>query len=375
MSDLFAPFARGGLSLRNRVAMAPMTRSRNPDGVPNDLNALYYAQRAEAGLIVTEGVSISATAEGFLFIPGLYTPKQTAGWRRVMDAVHAKGGTIFAQLWHVGRVSHVSNQPGGLAPVSSTGRIARNAQAWGRTADGRPGPVDVSPPRALTTGEVYGVIADFADAAANAVSAGFDGVELHGANGYLIEQFLNPTVNDRADAFRGDTLEGRVRFALAAIDAVIARIGARRTAIRLSPYGRLFDMAHYPEMDETYLHLASELSKRDLAYVHLMDQTSRGASGFPAEFLAAFRARYDGVLILAGGMTRESAERLIAENLIDIAAFGEPFIANPDLVARLRNRWPLARAERDAHYGGDARGYTDFPDFDPGEAVASPRGR
>ncbi|MCO5961100.1 alkene reductase [Sinorhizobium meliloti] len=365
MSKLFEPLERGGLALRNRIAMAPMTRSRNPDGVPNDLNALYYAQRADAGLIITEGTPISATAEGFLFIPGLYTPQQVAGWRKVTDAVHAKGGTIFAQLWHVGRVSHVSNQPGGIDPVSSSDRPAKNSQAWGLTADGTPGAINVSKPRALSTGEVYGVVADFAEAAANAVAAGFDGIELHGANGYLIEQFLNPTVNDRTDEFRGGTLEGRTRFVLETIDAVIARIGAERTAIRLSPYGGLFDMAHYPEIEKTYLYLADEFSKRNLAYVHLMDQKSRGSSGLPPEFLAKFRAHYKGVLILAGGMTRERAEQLIADGLIEIAAFGEPFIANPDLVARLRNRWPLAQAERDSHYGGDARGYTDYPTFDP----------
>lgn len=363
MSYLFEPFAMGGHSLSNRIAMAPMTRSRNPDGVPNDLTATYYRQRAGAGLIVTEGTPISATAEGFLFIPGLYRADQVAGWRKVTDAVHAEGGTIFTQLWHVGRVSHVSNQPGGIDPVSSTGQIARNSQAWGRTEDGTPGAVDVSPPRALSTQEVRGVIEDFARAAANAVEAGFDGVELHGANGYLIEQFLNPTVNDRTDEYRGDTLEGRTRFVLEAIDAVIARIGAERTAIRLSPYGGLFDMAHYPEIEETYLHLADELSKRNLAYVHLMDQKSRGSAALPPEFLAKFRQHYKGVLILAGGMTRERAEQLIADGLIDIAAFGEPFISNPDLVERLKNNWPLAPANRALHYGGGAEGYTDYPTY------------
>lgn len=364
MSPLFEPFAMGRHRLANRIAMAPMTRARNPNGVPDELTATYYRQRASAGLIVTEGTPISATAEGFLFIPGLYRADQVAGWRKVTEAVHAEGGTIFTQLWHVGRVSHVSNQPGGIAPVSSTNRIARNAQAWGLTEDGTPGAVDVSRPRALTTEEVRGVIADFARAATHAVEASFDGVELHGANGYLIEQFLNPTVNDRTDAYRGDTLEGRTRFVLEAIDAVIARIGAERTAIRLSPYGGLFDMAHYPEIEETYLFLADELSKRNVSYVHLMDQKSRGSSAIPAEFLTKFRARFKGVLILAGGMTRARAEELIAEGQIDIAAFGEPFIPNPDLVERLRNNWPLAPANRALHYGGGAQGYTDYPTYD-----------
>lgn len=364
MTDLFEPFTMGAHPLANRIAMAPMTRSRNPDGVPDDQTASYYAQRASAGLIVTEGTPISPSAEGFLYIPGLYTPEQVEGWRAVTDAVHAKGAVIFSQLWHVGRVSHVSNQPGGIQPVSSTSQIARNSQAWGLTADGTPGAVDVSAPRALTTGEVYGVIADFADAAARAVEAGFDGVELHGANGYLIEQFLNPTVNDRDDAFRGDTLEGRTRFVLATIDAVIARIGAERTAIRLSPYGGLFDMGQYAEVEETYLFLADQLAKRGIAYVHLMDQKSRGSSALPPEFLARFRAHYDGTLILAGGMTRARAEALLAHGQIDMAAFGEPFIANPDLVDRLRNGWPLSEPDRALHYGGAAHGYTDYPTYE-----------
>lgn len=370
MSKLFEPFERGSLALRNRVAMAPMTRSRAPDGVADDLTATYYRQRASAGLIVTEGTPISRTAEGFLFIPGIYTDKQIAGWRKTTEAVHAEGGVIFAQLWHVGRVSHVSNQPGGIAPVSSTDRIAANSQAWGLRDDGSPGPVNVSRPRALSTEEVCGVIDDFAQAAANAVAAGFDGVELHGANGYLIEQFINPLVNDRTDAYRGDTLEGRTRFLLDTMDAVIARIGAAKSAVRLSPFGGLFDMGPYPEIEETYLHIADELSKRGIAYVHLMDQKSRGSTAIPPEFLKKFRDRFSGVLILAGGMTRERAEQHIADGLIDIAAFGEPFIANPDLVARLRNRWPLAPVERDTHYGGDARGYTDYLAFNPNAAPA-----
>lgn len=370
MSKLFEPFALGSRTLRNRIAMAPMTRSRSPDGVPSDMTALYYRQRSGAGLIITEGTPISRTAEGFLFIPGIYTPQQIEGWRKVTKAVHDEGGTIFTQLWHVGRVSHVSNQPNGIAPVSSTAQIARNSQAWGLKDDGTPGAVNVSKPRALTTAEVHGVISDFAQAATNAIEAGFDGVELHGANGYLIEQFLNPQVNDRSDEYRGDTLEGRTRFVLKAVDAVIARVGAKRTAIRLSPYGGLFDMGHYPEIEQTYLRLADELSKRNVAYVHLMDQKSRGSSAIPDDFLRKFRSHYKGVLILAGGMTREKAKKVIDDGVIDIAAFGEPFIANPDLVERLRNNWPLATADRSLHYGGGAHGYTEYPAYNDERNVA-----
>lgn len=363
MSTLFEPYSLGPLRLRNRVAMAPMTRARNPDGIPNDLNALYYRQRASAGLIVTEGTPISKTAEGFLFIPGIYTPEQIRGWRKVTDAVHQEGGAIFSQLWHVGRVSHVSNQPDGIAPVSSTAQVARNSQAWGLKEDGTAGPVDVSTPRALTTEEVKSVIQDFARAAGSAIDAGFDGVELHGANGYLIEQFLNPLVNDRTDQYRGDTIENRVRFLLEAVDTVIEKIGAPRTAVRLSPYGGLFDMGLYGDVEQTYLYLADQLSKRGLAYVHLMDQLSRGSTPIPSDFLQKFRSHYKGTLILAGGMTRERAQELIHDGLIDIAAFGEPFIANPDLVDRLRNEWKLVQPDRSLSFGGGPEGYTDYPRY------------
>lgn len=365
MSKLFQPFKIGNIVLRNRIAMAPMTRARARDGVADGLTATYYRQRSGAGLIVTEGTPISRTAEGFLFIPGVYTEKQILGWRKTTNAVHDEGGVIFAQLWHVGRVSHISNQPGGIAPVSSTDKVAANSQAWGFRDDGSPGVIAVSRPRALSTEEVCGVVGDFAQAAANADEAGFDGVEIHGANGYLIEQFLNPLVNDRTDAYRGDTLEGRTRFLFETIDAVIKAIGTARTAVRLSPFGGLCDMGTYPEIEETYLHIAEELSRRGIAYVHLMDQKSRGSTSIPSEFLKLFRNRFDGVLILAGGMTGERAEQHIADGEINIAAFGEPFIANPDLVARLRNHWPLAYADRDTLYGGDARGYTDYPSFTP----------
>jgi 2,4-dienoyl-CoA reductase-like NADH-dependent reductase (Old Yellow Enzyme family) len=364
MSTLFEPFVMGGHNLANRIAMAPLTRSRaRPGNVPSDLAPLYYSQRAETGLIVTEGTAISPNAIGYLDVPGLWTAEQVEAWKPVTKAVHDRGGVIFTQLWHVGRVSHVSTQPDHAAPVSSTARIAAASQAFGLRDDGTAALVDVSKPRALTTEEVHGVTADFVQAARNAIAAGLDGIELHGANGYLIEQFLNPNVNDRTDAYRGDTLEGRTRFLLETLDAVIAAIGAERTAVRLSPYGQLFDNPVYPEIEETYLYLADEFSRRGIAYVHLMDQSTRGSSATPADFLAKFRAHFKGPLILAGGMTRDRAEDLIDQGIIDIAAFGEPFIANPDLVARLRNRWPIQRSDHAIHYGGGARGYTDFPEY------------
>ena len=316
--------------------MAPMTRARNVNGIPDEHNALYYAQRAGAGLIITEGTAISDTAKGVLYIPGLYTPAQVEGWKQVTKAVHERGSKLFAQLWHVGRVSHTSNQPGGMAPVGPSDIQAANTFAWGYTDDGNEGFVPASKPRALTTSEVKQVVADFAHAAKNAVAAGFDGVELHGANGYLIEQFLNPYVNNRSDDY-GGSIENRCRFLLEAVDACIEVIGHEKVGIRLTPYGGLGALPHYDEIEATYHYLAEELAKREVVYIHLMDQQSKGSHALPKGFLERFRTWYSGVIILAGSMNREKAERLINAGTIDIAAFGEPFIANPDLVERLLN--------------------------------------
>jgi 2,4-dienoyl-CoA reductase-like NADH-dependent reductase (Old Yellow Enzyme family) len=364
MSTLFTTVALGDRTLANRIAMAPLTRSRSKRNVPGDLAPIYYRQRAAAGLIVTEGTAISPTAIGYLDVPGLWTAEQVAAWKPVTEQVHDSGGTIFTQLWHVGRVSHVSTQPNGEAPVSATATLAADSLAFGLRPDGTPALVDVSKPRALTTEEVRAVVQDFATAATHAMDAGFDGVEIHGANGYLLEQFLNPNVNDRTDTYRSDTIEDRTRFVLEVVDAVITAIGADRTAIRFSPFGKLHDMPDYPDMEATYLHLADALSQRKIAYVHLMDQSTRGSTATPVDFLASFRRHFDGVLILAGGMTRARAETMIAQGLIDIAAFGEPFIANPDLVERLRNDWPIVKSDHAIHYGGSAHGYIDFPPYE-----------
>ena len=356
---IFEPAVVGSLQLKNRLAMAPMTRARNANGIPGDHNALYYNQRSGAGLIITEGTAISPTSMGVLHIPGLYTHEQVEGWKKVTEAVHREGSNIFVQLWHVGRVSHTSNQPGGQVPVSSSDLQATQSFAWGYDASGKESFVPCSKPRALTTAEVRQVIQDFANAARNAIEAGFDGVELHGANGYLIEQFLNPAVNNRTDEY-GGSLYNRSRFLLEAIDACIQAIGAGKVAIRLTPYGGLHEMPHYAELEETYQYLAKELSARKLAYVHLMDQKSRGSYAIPDGFLERFRSWYDGVLILAGGLNRELSESLIDAGTIDVAAFGEPFIANPDLVDRLKHNWPLTPTNRELHYALTLEGYTDW---------------
>ncbi len=375
MNSLFEPYDLAGRTLRNRFVMAPMTRARAGSGVADAETALYYRQRASAGLIVTEGTPISQEGQGFAFVPGIWSDAQVNGWRGVTDAVHAEGETIFAQIWHVGRMSHTSLQPNGKSPVSATGKPARdkNSMAFAFDEDGKPGFVEASVPRALETEEVRRVVNDFANAAANAVKAGFDGVEIHGANGYLVEQFLNPTVNDRTDRYGASALQDRTRFLLETVDAAIDRIGSQRVAIRLSPYGQLFQMGLYPEIEETYLHIAAELSKRNLAYVHIMDQASRGESPMHSGFLPKFRAAYSGTLILAGGLDLAKAEQLVRDGLIDLPAFGEPFIANPDLVARFRHNAPLAPVDRDTFYGGDARGYTDYPVYQVEAAYSTAR--
>lgn len=373
MNQLFQPFQLAGRTLSNRVVMAPMTRSRAPDDVATESIALYYAQRATAGLIVSEGTPISREGQGYVFNPGIYTPEQIAGWRLATQSVRALGGSMFAQIWHVGRVSHPSIQLNGQAPVSGTSKIAEGGMAYGYTEDGQPGMVPTTTPRQLATDEVPRVVQDYANAAANALEAGFDGVEIHGANGYLFEQFLNPLVNDRDDQYAAGSMENRLRFALEVVDAVIARIGCERVGIRLSPYGRLFGMPHYDEIDATYTALVKALGERGIAYVHIMDQsgfiigedaTAGSVSAKIHNLLRVFRTYLpETALILAGGMTRERAEALIEDGTIDLAGFGQPFISNPDLVARLRNGWPLAQPDRATYYGGDARGLTDYPAY------------
>jgi len=360
--SIFEPAHIGSLKLKNRIAMAPMTRARNADGIPDNNNALYYAQRADAGLIITEGTAISDTSKGVLYIPGLYTDKQIRGWKKVTDAVHKKGGVIFTQLWHVGRVSHTSNQPNGIAPVGPSDIQALNTFAWGIDEDGNEGFVIASKPRALSTDDVKEIVKDFANASINAIKAGFDGVELHGANGYLIEQFLNPFVNNRTDEYGGN-IENRSRFLLEIIDATINAIGKNKVGIRITPYGGLGDLPHYDEIEETYKYLATELAKRDIAYIHIMDQQSKGSHALPEGFIERFRSWYNGVIILAGGMDRAKSEKLINSGTIDIAAFGEAFISNPDLVNRLQNNWELTPPNRDLHYGLGNHGYTDWETY------------
>lgn len=373
MTSLFTPFDLAGTPLRNRVVMAPLTRARAPNDIADERIALYYAQRATAGLIVSEGTPISQEGQGYLFNPGIFRPEQIEGWRLVTNSVHAVGGRIVAQLWHVGRVSHPTIQADGRLPVSASSKRPVGAQAFGYDETGTPTLVAPPAPRQLATDEIARIVGEFAQAAANAIDAGFDGVEIHGANGYLFEQFMNPLVNDRTDQYAADTMENRLRFTLEVIDAVVARIGAARTGIRLSPYGQLFDMPLHDAIDETYGVLSKAIGERGLAFVHLMDQSGfkvgdvvvdPGAEGGFQGLLRTIKGNLPNTaLILAGGLDRARAEQLIDAGLIDLAAFGTPFIANPDLVARLQNGWPLNTPDRTTFYGGGAKGYTDYPAY------------
>lgn len=363
MSKLFEPFDLAGLCLSNRVVMAPMTRARAQTTIPDDLTVEYYRQRAGAGLIISEGAPVSIEGRGYLFNPGLYLPEQVAGWRQVTDAVHAGGGRIFAQLWHVGRMSHVSLQSEGRAPVTSTATRAATGLAFARDEAGQPGMVPASQPRALETGEVARITQDFVRAARMAMEAGFDGVELHGANGYLFEQFVNGALNQRTDRY-GGSIENRLRFMLETLDALSAEIGAARVGLRISPFGRLFDMAPYADEAETWVTLAGELDRRSLAYVHLSDQLTIGAEKMPEGFAASFRKTYRGTLIAAGGFDRQSGEAALQSGELDLIAYGRPFIANPDLVERMRHDWPIAIPDRATFYGSQGvKGYTDYPAY------------
>ncbi|GAB6039931.1 alkene reductase [Endothiovibrio diazotrophicus] len=358
---LFSSYDLAGLSLNNRVVMAPMTRCRAAEGdVPTPLMAEYYAQRAGAGLIVSEGVPVSPTGRGYLWTPGIYTAEQVAGWRTVADAVHAKGGRLFVQLWHVGRISHRSLQPGDQSPVGPSDAVAEGAVCFAIDDAGHPGNVATSPPKALDQAGIAAVREAFVAAARNALEAGIDGVEIHGANGYLFDQFLNSAVNDRGDAY-GGSVENRCRLLLETVDAVSKAIGAARVGVRISPNGRFNAMPEDPEMEATFLHLAAELGRRGVAYLHINDQLTFGLPPIPEGLIAKLRAAFGGAVIVCGGYDGERARAAIDGGLADLVAFGVPFIANPDLPARLENGWPLNEANRDTFYGGGAAGYTDYP--------------
>ncbi|WP_296582478.1 alkene reductase [Xanthobacter sp.] len=354
-TSLFEPFRLGELTLPNRIVMAPLTRNRAAAGfVPSDLAPQYYALRADAGLLITEASQISQQGQGYQDTPGIYSDAQVEGWKKVTDAVHAKGGRIFIQLWHVGRVSHTSLQPNGGAPVAPSALTAATKTFVNN------GFAETSAPRALELSEIPGIIKDYRRAAANAIKAGFDGVEVHGANGYLIDQFLKDGSNLRTDAY-GGSIENRSRFLLEVMDAVIAEIGAARTGLRLSPVSPANGITEsHPQA--LFNHVIDELEKRHPVYIHVVE----GATGGPRDVAPDFsfeelRKRYSGAWMVNNGYDLALANAVLAEGKADLVAFGKPFIANPDLVERLQRNAPLNELDRDTLYGGGAKGYIDYP--------------
>lgn len=357
-SPLFSSLQLGPLNLPNRMVMAPMTRSRSsqPGDVPNALMAHYYAQRASAGLIVTEATQISRQGQGYSFTPGIYSDAQVAGWRLVTDAVHAAGGRIVLQLWHVGRMSHASFQTDGV-PVAPSA-LSPDAQVWVVGDDGVGRMMDCPMPREMTLDDIHAVIENFRRAAANAMRAGFDGVEIHGGNGYLLDQFLRTTSNQRSDEYGGSMVR-RIRFVEEVVAAVASEAGAERTGIRLAPFITQRNM-HCPEIIPTILQLAKKLDEVGLAYIHLAEADWDDAPQIPEAFRHDLRRVYQGRVIVAGKYDLDRAELILNQGLADLVAFGRPFVANPDLPARYAAKLPLAALDPTALFGGDARGYTDY---------------
>lgn len=353
---LFTPFSLRDTELANRVVMSPLTRSRAVDSnTANRLMATYYAQRAGAGLIITEGTSPSPNGLGYPRIPGLFHAGQVAGWRLVTDAVHAKGGKIVVQLMHTGRVSQEGNLPaGGVVMGPSPGVCPGDMYVDGK------GLLPHTPPRVMTEADIAATVAEYAHAARLAIEAGFDGVELHAANGYLLEQFLNANINQRSDGY-GAGAEGRNRIVLEVARAAVAAIGAARVGIRLSPYGVVNAAGAYDGVDAQYVSLVKELSALGLMYVHVLDHCAMGTPPVPAAIKAALRAAFDGPFILAGGFDQASARQALDAGHADLIAFGRPFIANPDLVLRMRHDQPLSAPDPATFYTPGEQGYTDYP--------------
>jgi N-ethylmaleimide reductase len=353
---LLDSFSARSLHLSNRMVMAPLTRSRaSPEHTPNALMATYYGQRATAGLIITEGTSPSPNGLGYPRIPGLFDAAQVEGWKATTAAVHQGGGKIFVQFMHCGRVAHIANMPAGAEVLSSSAVVCPGemyTDASGMQAH--------SPPRAMTQADIEHAIKEHAAAATLAMDAGFDGVEIHGANGYLIEQFLNPLINTRTD-IHGGSVDARNRLALDIAAATVAAVGKDKVGMRLSPYGVFNGTGEFPEVQVQYLALAQSLSRMGLRYLHLVDHSSMGAPPLPADFKLKLRAAFDGLFILSGGFDHASAEQALIEKRGDLIAFGRPFLANPDLVARMQKNAQLNAPDMATFYTPGAKGYTDYP--------------
>jgi N-ethylmaleimide reductase len=361
-SDLFQPVRLGPYQLANRIVMAPLTRSRaGEDGVPRPLMAEYYAQRASAGLIIAEGTNISPQGRGYALTPGLYDDTQVKGWRQVTEAVHARSGRIFPQLWHVGRVSHPSLQPGGGPPVAPS---AIRPEATSYTLAGFQPCVT---PRALETAEIPKIVEQYRDATRNALAAGFDGVEIHAANGYLIEQFLRDSTNKRTDAF-GGSREKRARLLLEVTEAVAGVCGGERVGIRLSPVAPVNGADLDSDPARTYAYVVEHLNAFGLAYLHIIEGATQGPRDVPGGFdLQILRRSFKGLYMANNGYDLGLALDARRRNLADFVSFGRPYIANPDLVERLRMSAPLNVPDRATFFGGDAAGYTDYPALTPAD--------
>ncbi|HEY9103160.1 alkene reductase [Chitinimonas sp.] len=367
-SPLFTPIELAGLSLPHRVVMAPMTRARStqPGDVPNAMNARHYAQRASAALIVSEASQVSPQGKGYSFTPGIYSDEQIAGWRKVTDAVHAAGGRIFLQLWHVGRMSHPDFH-GGALPVAPSA-VPFDGQIWRvNPTTGQGEMVNCPTPRALSREEIAGVIEDFRKGARNAITAGFDGVEIHGANGYIVDQFLRTTSNVRDDEY-GGSRENRLRFLKELLTAVADEVGAARTAIRLAPFLTARGMA-CPDILPTILEAAEFLNAKGVAYIHLVEADWDDAPQFTESFRQDLRARFSRPIIVAGHYDQAKAEWVLGKGYADLVAFGRPFVANPDLPRRLAEGLPLADFDGASLFGGDERGYNDYPAWQPSAEV------
>ncbi|MFN4277940.1 MAG: alkene reductase [Ferrovibrio sp.] len=361
MTGLFDPYRMGQLTLANRIVMAPLTRNRAAAGnVPTALTAEYYAQRAGAGLIVAEATQVCPEGQGYQDTPGIHSDAQVAAWKQVTDAVHARGGKIFLQLWHVGRISHVSLQPNGQAPVAPSAIRANSKTFVNGTF------TEVSEPRALRLEELPGIVEAYRKGAANAIKAGCDGVEIHGANGYLLDQFLRDGTNKRTDDY-GGSIENRARLMLEVTAAIVAEIGAERTGIRLSPVTPAND-ASDSNPQPVFNYVVEQLDKLNLVYIHVIEGATGGDRNFGAGFdYEALRKRFRNTWIVNNGYTLETAQQVLAEQRADLVAFGRPFISNPDLVERLRRNAPLSPLDRATLYGGGAKGYTDYPVLEAAE--------
>jgi N-ethylmaleimide reductase len=353
---LLDPCKLGAIDLKNRIVMSPMTRSRALNNIPNDLMAEFYKQRAGAGLIITEGTSPSPNGLGYCRIPGIYSQEQTEAWKKVTTAVHSIGGKIFIQLMHTGRIGHSANLPSNAVIVAPSA-VKPAGQIWTDAL----GLQDYPIPAAMSIEDLKRTQQEYSTASTNAVSAGFDGIELHGANGYLLEQFLSPVSNRRNDVY-GGSIENRCRFVLETVEASAQAIGKDRIGIRLSPYGVASDMPHYPEIDDTYKYLSEQINRMKILYIHIADHSSMGAPQVPAEIKKAIRERFKGAIILSGGYSKERAENELQGGLVDLIAFGRLFINNPDLVERFVHGWPLAKElDMKTFYTPGEKGYTDYP--------------